>query len=148
MGKTMAILRHRTFFFLIILSSIVTACQLESRMLLPTPLPTKAFLPNVYPEPSGRIAYEDYKANLDGENLQVRDFGPICVTYVAEEVLEYGDDRLNMEDYLSRSVLIVDYEVWPKGTEPISSEPLQYEMSYFCTYVGFRPTNPVILWPG
>lgn len=111
----MTFLRCATSCLLIVL---LTACQPETQNLLPTPLPTKAFLPSVDPEPGERISYEDYQAKLEGEEFQAREFGPVCVTYVAEEVLEYGDDGFRMEDFLSRSVLIVDNEVWPNSSEP------------------------------
>lgn len=111
----MFISRRFSTYFLIILGLIIGACQSEADELLPTPMPTEAFLPGVIPEPSERISHEEYKAKLE---VGVGELGPICVNYYALEVLEYGDDNLSREDYLARSVLIINGEVWPGSKEP------------------------------
>jgi hypothetical protein len=116
--KQMIILKYSLVFILSILCSMVIACQPIVDEMLPTPMPTKAFLPNVSPDPGERISYDAYKAKLEADESGFRETGPICVFFVALEVLEYGDDGFRKEDYLSRSVLVINGEVWPNSKEP------------------------------
>jgi hypothetical protein len=107
-------LRCFTLSLLIILSS----CQQKPQEILPTPMPTPAFLLGVIPEPGERISYEEYKARFEPGELGLREVGPICVRYDASKLLEYDDEGLRKEDYLARSLLLINGEVWPNSQKP------------------------------
>jgi hypothetical protein len=106
--------RYLALCFLILL----TSCQSVANERLPTPMPTPAFLLGVIPEPSERISYEAYKARFKPGELGLREVGPICVRYDASKLLEYDDEGLRAEDYLARSLLLINGEVWPNSQKP------------------------------
>jgi hypothetical protein len=109
----------------------ITSCQQNAYNMLPTLMPIQAFLPSVSPMPNERISYEEYKAKLEPNELGIKEFGPICVKYDALQALEAGDDGFQMEDFLSRSLLLVNGEVWPNSQTP----------DFYLDYLGFVKFN-------
>jgi hypothetical protein len=85
-------------------------------------MPTQAFLPRVIPEHGERISYDEYVAAPDDDLLVglhgERGHSAICVYYDARHVIEEGDDGLSMRDYISRSSLLVNGEIWPDSQKP------------------------------
>jgi hypothetical protein len=106
-------------FFTILFLIALTSCQSTVNEIPPTPMPTQAFLPDVIPEPGEEISYRAYKASFEvDDELGIYQDGPICVTYDAYYIIEIGDEGLTWEDYLSRSLLLVNGEVWPNSGKP------------------------------
>jgi hypothetical protein len=111
--------RYLVLCFLILL----TSCQLVVNERLPTPMPTQAFLPRVIPEHGERISYDEYVATSDLPDWAVglhgeRGHSAICVYYNALYIIEDGDEGLRAEDYISRSLLLVNGEIWPDSQKP------------------------------
>jgi hypothetical protein len=100
---------------------ILSSCRPVVDEMLPTPMPTQAFLPRVSPEHGERISYDEYKARSEVDDLGIPLLGwpgPLCVYYDAQYVIEEPDVGLRMKDYISRSLLIVNGEIWPHSTKP------------------------------
>jgi hypothetical protein len=85
-------------------------------------MPTQAFIPRVSPEHGERISYDEYVATSDHDLLVglhgERGHSAICVYYNALYVIEEGDEGLRMRDYISRSLLLVNGEIWRDSQKP------------------------------
>jgi hypothetical protein len=88
--------------WLLSLCALIIGCQNKGIEHLPTPIATPVFLDDIQPAPSSVVPLDDYISRRES----------ICVQLNALPLLRYRDEGIESEDYLERSTLIVDGNVW------------------------------------
>ena len=100
--------RRKILYFLVFLF-LLGACQKNVQspsLTLPEAVPSLEFVREVVPAPNSVISLGYFESQQQ----------KICVDFSGRPLLEFGDVGLETEDFLARSLLLVDGKEW-RGTE-------------------------------